>query len=202
MVAEVGGFKANDRVWDLYCGVGTIGLFLAIHAKVREVIGVEDCEPAVRDAEANRLENSITNARFLCGKAEEVPASHMHLRTHSNTLEHPQNSLKSLPFYMFIYMFIYIYIYIQVMESTACRPNPEDVCVLNPPRKGCAASLLKRVAQCEVGRLVYISCNPTTLARDLRLLLAQGYILRSVTPVDMFPQSYHVEAVAALEKRV
>ena len=149
------GLKGDELVFDAYCGIGSISLFLARGA--REVIGVEIVRAAVEDARENARSNGIRNASFVCAKAEE-----------------------------------------EIPRLLQDNRKP-DVVVVDPPRKGCDAALLQAISQARIPRLVYVSCNPSTLARDLKLLCGQGYTLQKVQPVDLFPQTMHVETVASLQ---
>lgn len=150
------GLTGNEVVWDLYCGIGTISLFLARHAK--RVYGVEIVPDAVADARANAQANRIENASFYEGAAEEVVPR-------------------------------------LIAEDPSVKP---DVVVVDPPRKGCEKSLLTTILAMEPARIVYVSCDPATLARDLRILADGGYRVERVQPVDQFPGSVHVESVALL----
>ena len=152
---EYAGLTGDEIVWDLYCGTGTITLFLAQQAK--EVRGVEIVPAAIEDANANAAANGITNARFYVGKAEEI-----------------------LP---------------QVYEKERVRA---DVIVVDPPRKGCDQTLLDTILEMEPDRVVYVSCGPATLARDLKILCEEKYDLVKVQPVDMFAQTVGIENVALL----
>ncbi len=146
--------RGSERVWDVYCGAGSIGLYLADGAA--ELRGVERVAQAVEDARRNARRNGIDQARFEVGEAERV-----------------------LPRW--------------VQEG-----GRADVCLLDPPRKGCDPRTLEAVLEARPGRVIYVSCNPTSLARDLRVLVDGGYQLIEVQPVDMFPHTAHVEAVACL----
>lgn len=157
------GLTGNETVYDLYCGIGTISLYLA--QKAREVYGVEIIPDAVRDAQDNARRNGISNAHFFVGAAEDLVASG------------------------------------EFAPGVPC-PAP-DVVVLDPPRKGCDPALIRAVLQMKPDRIVYVSCDPATLARDLRLF-AEGdgrtsYHPVFAQPVDMFPQTVHVETVCLLE---
>lgn len=152
--AALGG---RERVFDLYCGTGTIALYLA--AEAAAVVGVEEVADAVRDAQANAGLNRCANARFIAGKAEVVA---------------PQ---------------------------LAARGERPDVVVLDPPRKGCEEPLLRALLAMKPRRIVYVSCMPVTLARDLALLVAGGYAVTEVQPVDMFPHTFHIETVTTLVRR-
>ena len=151
------GLTGQERVVDLYCGVGGLALFLA--DKAREVIGIETVDSAVRDAEENARLNGRENCRFIAGDVAE----------HLDSLR--KNRLKV------------------------------DIITLNPPRKGCDEGVLKDAAALVPSRMIYVSCSPETLARDLDILSGQGYRTVRVQPVDMFPQTTHVESVALLERR-
>lgn len=150
--ADLGG---NETVWDLYCGIGTISLFLAQKAKI--VRGVEIIPAAIEDARRNARLNGFTNTEFYVGKAEEV-----------------------LP---------------AVYEKEKCCA---DVIVVDPPRKGCDEVLLETIVRMQPKRVVYVSCDSATLARDLKWLGAHGYEMRCAQPVDMFPETGHVETVCLL----
>lgn len=149
--------SGGEAVFDLYCGVGTISLFLA--QKAGRVIGVEIVEQAVKDAKINAEINGIGNAEFIAGAAEEVI---------------PQ---------------------IYASDVTA------DVVVVDPPRKGCDEKLLETIVKMEPERIVYVSCDSATLARDVKYLGEHGYGLREVQPTDMFPGSVHVETVCLLSRK-
>ncbi len=155
VVKDFAQLTGREVVLDIYCGAGSIGLYLA--GQARKVIGIESNPSAVRDARDNARLNGIANAEFHLGRAEEV-------------LPKIAAGLKA------------------------------DVVILDPPRKGCAADLLEAVARVSPERIVYVSCNPATLARDLKILEGRGYLTRAVQPVDMFPQTYHVECVVLMSK--
>ena len=154
---EYAGLTGNETVWDLYCGIGTISLFLA--QKAKQVYGVEIVPPAIEDAKKNARINGIENAEFYVGKAEEV-----------------------LP------------------EKYEKEGIKADVIVVDPPRKGCEPIVLETMLQMKPERIVYVSCNPATQARDLQLLDGK-YKVKAVQPVDMFPHTHHVENVVLLELR-
>jgi 23S rRNA (uracil1939-C5)-methyltransferase len=155
---EYAQLTGEETVWDLYCGIGTISLFLARQAK--KVYGVEIIPEAIEDAKNNARLNKITNAEFFVGRSEEV-----------------------LPAY-----------YADTNETA-------DVIVVDPPRKGCDETLLDTIVKMQPNRVVYVSCDSATLARDLRYLTAHGYRLEEVTPVDMFPGTVHVETVVKLSEQ-
>jgi 23S rRNA (uracil1939-C5)-methyltransferase len=156
VAAEYAGLSGRELVFDLYCGIGTIGLTMARQAG--EVWGLEIVPEAIADAERNAKANGIENARFLAANAR-----------------------------------------------TGVRPLLEevgkpDVVVIDPPRAGLSAKIVRRVLECEAQRIVYVSCNPTTLAPNAAQLTEGGYTLRRVRTVDMFPQTPHIECVALFER--
>ena len=155
---EYADLHGEETVWDLYCGIGTISLFLAQKAKF--VRGVEIVPAAIEDARRNAKLNDIGNVEFFVGKAEEVlPA------------EYEKNGVYA------------------------------DVIVVDPPRKGCDEMLLKTILKMQPKRVVYVSCDSATLARDLRFLCDNGYELKKVCGVDQFPQTVHVETVVLLSHK-
>ena len=153
---EYAALKGWERVWDLCCGIGTIGLTLAPRAA--EVLGVEIVASAIEDAQANARANEIGNVRFVAGDVRLV--------------------LKEL---------------IEKRERA-------DVVVVDPPRAGLSRKVVDRIAESSPKRIVYVSCNPTTLAPNAAQLVEAGYRLARVRPVDMFPQTPHIECVALLER--
>jgi 23S rRNA (uracil1939-C5)-methyltransferase len=170
LVRYYAGLTGKEIVWDLYCGVGTIGCFLAADAK--EVYGVEIIPDAVRDARKNAEENGIANITFHVGKAEEVVPAYVEQR-----LE-------------------------ELGETAGVHSrNLVDVVVVDPPRKGCDEKCLETILQVAPERIVYVSCDPATMARDCRILAAGGYELRAVQPVDQFPHTVHIETVCLLVRR-
>ncbi len=161
---EYAGLTGRETVWDLYCGIGTISLFLAQNAK--KVYGVEIIPQAIEDAKNNAKINGIENAEFFVGKAEEVLPEYY--RKHSGECDNEMLS--------------------------------PDVIVVDPPRKGCDETLLQTMAEMSPERIVYVSCDSATLARDLKFLCEHGYEVKRVRPVDMFPMTVHVETVCLLSK--
>lgn len=151
--------KGEETVWDLYCGIGTISLFLA--QKAKKVYGVEIVPQAIEDARRNAELNGIENAEFYVGKAEEV-----------------------LP---------------ELYEKEGIYA---DVIVVDPPRKGCDEKCLETIVKMQPKRVVYVSCDSATLARDLRYLCDRGYELKKVRGCDMFGHSGHVETVCLLSKKL
>ncbi|ABR50142.1 RNA methyltransferase, TrmA family [Alkaliphilus metalliredigens QYMF] len=153
---EYANLTGEENVLDIYCGIGTISLFLA--QKAKKVYGVEVVEAAIEDAKHNAKINNLNNAEFHVGKAEEVV---------------PQ-------------------LYKEGIRT--------EVVVVDPPRKGCEESVLETIVNMEPKRVVYVSCNPATLARDLAYLEEHGYKTQEVQPVDMFPHSSHVETVVLMSR--
>ena len=158
LALEYAGLTGRETVWDLYCGIGTISLFLAGRAK--QVYGVEIVPQAIEDARENAANNGIKNAEFFVGKAEEV-----------------------LP------------------EKYEKEGIFADVIVVDPPRKGCDADCLATMLKMQPERIVYVSCDSATLARDLRVLCDGGYEVRRVRGVDQFGMTVHVETVCLLTKK-
>ncbi len=158
LALEYAGLTGRETVWDLYCGIGTISLFLATKAK--QVYGVEIVPQAILDAKENAARNRIENAQFFVGKAEEV-----------------------LP---------------QKYEQEGIFA---DVIVVDPPRKGCDEACLETMLRMKPERIVYVSCDSATLARDLRVLCDGGYELERVRAADLFGQTVHVETVCLLERK-
>ena len=146
-----------DRVADLYCGTGTIGLSVANRLKECKLTGVEIVPEAIENAKVNAEINNVTNASFICADSTD---------TQSNVLK----------------------------ES--------DVVILDPPRKGITRELAEKIAEVGVPRVVYVSCSPDTLARDVRWFAELGYTCSDVTPFDMFPRTGHVESVVCLTRRL
>lgn len=157
---EYADLKGNEVVWDLYCGIGTISLFLA--QKAAKVCGVEIVPQAIEDARENADRNGFTNTEFFVGAAEDVVPEQY---------EQSGGSLRA------------------------------DVVTLDPPRKGCDEKLLRTVVRMEPKRIVYVSCDPATLARDLKYLCGEGYELKRVRACDMFGHSSHVETVVLLSQQ-
>lgn len=162
LALEYADLKGDETVWDLYCGIGTISLFLA--QKAKQVYGVEIVPQAIDDAKENAKINAIDNAEFFVGKAEEV-----------------------LPEY-----------YAEYEREHNGETAHADVIVVDPPRKGCDETLLETIMKMKPEKVVYVSCDSATLARDLKYLCANGYEIRMCRGVDQFPQTVHVETVVKL----
>ena len=171
---EFAGLKGNESVWDMYCGIGTISLFLA--KKAGKVYGVEIVPQAIEDAKNNAKINNIDNAEFFVGKAEEVVPAFYKKQT---GVQSDNDSTDS-------------------KEYDMTRP---DVVVVDPPRKGCDKKLLDTIVSMSPDRIVYVSCDSATLARDLKLLVEYGYKVEKVQPVDQFGNTVHVETVVLLSQQ-
>ena len=156
VAAEYAGLSGRERVFDLFCGIGTIGLTMARQAG--EVWGLEIVPEAIADAERNARRNKIENAHFMAGNARTG---------------------------------------VRPLVEKAGKP---DVVVVDPPRAGLSQKIVRRVLECEAEKIVYVSCNPTTLAPNAVQLTEAGYKLARVRPVDMFPQTPHIECVALFER--
>ncbi|MFL5872307.1 MAG: 23S rRNA (uracil(1939)-C(5))-methyltransferase RlmD [Solirubrobacterales bacterium] len=157
VAAEFAGLSGNERVFDLFCGIGTIGLTMARQAG--EVWGLEIVPEAIADAERNARRNKIENAHFMAANARTG---------------------------------------VRPLVEKAGKP---DVVVVDPPRAGLSQKIVRRVIECEAEKIVYVSCNPTTLAPNATQLAEAGYKLARVRPVDMFPQTPHIECVALFERQ-
>lgn len=174
LALEYAGLTGEETVWDLYCGIGTISLFMA--KKAKQVYGVEVIPQAIEDAKENACLNGIHNAEFYVGKAEEVLPEF-----YEKTAESQEDIGDS-------------------REDSRGKLHP-DVIVVDPPRKGCDERCLETMLKMEPERIVYVSCDSATLARDLRILCDGGYELRRVRAVDQFGHTGHVETVALLVKK-
>ena len=157
---EYADLSGDETVWDMYCGIGTISLFLA--QKAKKVYGVEIVPQAIDDARHNAEINGITNAEFFVGKAEEV---------------------------------------VPDIYKKGGDGSHADVVVVDPPRKGCDQVLLDTLIHMAPERIVYVSCDPATLARDVKILQEKGYEAKKVAVVDQFCHSGHVEAVVLLSHK-
>ena len=197
-VFEYAGLSEGDAVLDVYCGIGSIGLFLAgiMDDRIR-VIGIESDHGAVLNANRNAVINGIVNARYICGRAEDVlpelVAEKMNSVSEAGGTGAAVETVKA--------------------GEAAGAAEPEEgapslkielgdvtAAILDPPRAGCDERLLRAVADAEPERIVYVSCEPPTLARDLKLLRELGYTFVKGTPVDMFPQTGRTEMVCLLSK--
>lgn len=157
-VLEFAQLTGKEIVWDLYCGIGSISLFLAHKAK--QVYGVEIIPQAIEDAKRNALNNQITNTEFFTGRAEEVLTE----------------------------------------QYTNFPERKGDVIIVDPPRKGLEPEVVKAIVEVSPKRIIYVSCDSATLARDVKLFVEGGYEVKRVQPVDMFPQTMHCENVILMTR--
>ena len=160
---EFAGLTGKESVWDLYCGIGTISLFMAKNAG--KVYGVEIIPEAIEDAKGNAERNGFTNTEFFVGKAEEVLPQFYERASREEDMLHP------------------------------------DVIVVDPPRKGCDVQCLDTMIKMQPERIVYVSCDSATLARDLKILCEGAYELKKAVCVDMFGMTGHVETVVLLSQQ-
>ncbi len=151
---EYASLTGHETVLDIYCGIGTISVFMS--GKAYRVYGIEEVPEAIEDARQNAKLNKIANTKFICGKGEEV------------------------------------------LPTLVEQGIKADVIIMDPPRKGCDKKVLEAAAMAKPKRIVYISCNPATLARDLKILSELGYSINKVQPLDMFPYTTHVECVVLM----
>ncbi|RAP38163.1 23S rRNA (uracil(1939)-C(5))-methyltransferase RlmD, partial [Candidatus Marinamargulisbacteria bacterium SCGC AAA071-K20] len=152
-IRETADLKKTDTLLDLYCGTGTIGMYLS--DLVSEVIGIEEVPQAVADAKENAKLNNITNTNFYCGRVKNV--------------------LKEVQF-------------------------KADCVIIDPPRSGMSKKAIKRILEINSPQLIYVSCNHMTLLRDLNELEAAGYKVQSYQPIDMFPNTFHLESIVKCTK--
>jgi len=178
IVREKADLTGQETLFDLYCGVGTIGIFLAKNAD--KVYGIESCKPAVIDANRNSVINRIVNTRYIAGKAEDELPFMMGLKK----LFKPNEVNK------------------MVEREHEFVVSSADVVVLDPPRSGCEHELLDAVIKSNPKKIVYVSCDPATLSRDIKYIKENSkFDFIDATPVDMFPETAHVETVALLSRR-
>jgi 23S rRNA (uracil1939-C5)-methyltransferase len=156
IAADFANLNGSETLLDMYCGTGTIGLFMA--KKAKSLIGVEIISQAVENAKRNAKINGIENARFICGDSGKAA---------------------------------------EQLLSEKCCP---DVVVVDPPRKGCDLLTVDSISSMNPKRIVYVSCDPATLARDVKLFTERGYSCERIKPVDMFPRTHHVETVVLMSK--
>ncbi len=215
---EYASLKGDETVLDLYCGVGTIGLFAAAEMNRRtaelnaaaasrqavenaasgqaaadkspgRVIGIESVKGAVLDANRNATINGIVNARYVCGKAEEELPKMVRTKAQEEQAvrevvkKRGEEAAKQ-----------------ELLKDEALRITHANVVILDPPRAGCEQPLLEAVVKAAPERIVYVSCDPATLARDIKWLGEHGYEFKEATPCDMFPWTGHVETVCLLSK--
>lgn len=212
---EYASLKGDETVLDLYCGVGTIGLFAAAEMNRRtaelnaaaalsgttasgqaaadkspgRVIGIESVKGAVLDANRNATINGIVNARYVCGKAEEELPKMVRTKAQEEKAVREAASRFGEEAGKR-----------EILKDESLRIIHADVAILDPPRAGCEQTLLEAVVKVQPDRIVYVSCDPATLARDVKWLGEHGYEFKEATPCDMFPWTGHVECVVLLTK--
>ena len=152
-IRTLSNLKPTDTILDLYCGTGSIGLFLA--KNVKQIIGIEENKHAIDNAKTNALNNGINNATFYADRVKNI------LKTHTFEV---------------------------------------DCVIVDPPRSGMVPKAIRRLISLNAPKIVYVSCNPTTLVRDLNLLVDANYTIETLQPVDMFPNTYHLETISILTK--
>ena len=180
LALEYAGLTGQETVWDLYCGIGTISLFLA--GSVKKVYGVEIIPQAIEDAKANAQRNGIQNAEFFVGKAEEVLPAFYEQRE-------PEGASG-----------VMAAAGVSPADTNGADMRHPDVIVVDPPRKGCDEACLATMLKMQPNRIVYVSCDSATLARDLRILCDGGYEVKRIRGVDQFGMTVHVETVVLLSK--
>ncbi len=196
---EFAGLTGTETVWDLYCGIGTISLFLAQKAKM--VYGVEIVPEAILDAKENAALNGIQNVEFMTGAAEDVlPAFYNSSRSKGEAKASSKVADKKEAEDTLAEGTVMDYLG-EGDRGNASKLHPE-VIVVDPPRKGCDETLLQTMVEMQPERIVYVSCDPATLARDVKYLGEHGYEVKRVKAVDMFPQTVHVETCCLLSRKV
>ncbi len=181
----------KDSVLDLYCGIGTISLLMA--QKAGHVLGVEVVQAAIEDAKRNAKRNGIDNVEFICGSVEDF------LKDDKKTMNSGSYSTDSCERNPLTYLSKYVKI--NSTDQTEVSPNAITAIVMDPPRKGTEPQAIEAIIASGIPKLAYVSCNPATLARDCKQLSAGGYEITYVQPVDMFPETEHVETVCLLVLR-
>jgi 23S rRNA (uracil1939-C5)-methyltransferase len=156
-IIKIGDFKKTDILYDLYCGTGTIGIYLANH--VNRVYGIEIVEDAIKDAKLNAQENNIDNINFYCGDLKDILDSDI------------MNDIK--------------------------KPN---IVIIDPPRPGLHPNTIKNLLNLSPDKIIYVSCNPSTQARDVKLFENSNYKVIDIQPIDMFPHTPHIECIITLKK--
>ena len=179
LALEYAGLTGQETVWDLYCGIGTISLFMA--RKAKQVYGVEVVEQAILDARENAVRNGMENAKFFVGKAEEVLPAYYEGKLDADAMDDKPSATPAHP-----------------GENDMLHP---DVIVVDPPRKGCDEACLATMLKMQPSRIVYVSCDSATLARDLKILCDGGYEIQKIRGVDQFAMTVHVETCCLLSRK-
>lgn len=183
LAMEYAGLTGNETVWDLYCGIGTISLFMAKRAK--QVYGIEVIPQAIEDAKENARCNGIDNATFYVGKAEEILPEFYERGGQEGSIgvSEEMSDVGS-----------------ETIGEDNLRMRHPDVIVVDPPRKGCDEKCLETMLAMQPERIVYVSCDSATLARDLKILAEGGYELKKARAVDQFGHSVHVECAVMMQR--
>ncbi len=176
-VLEYAGLTGNETVVDVYCGIGTIAIYLA--EKCSRVYGIELSEAAIKDARQNASLNGVDNVEFIAGDAA---AALVDLKSRLDAASGDREND------------------IEINKAKEMAGSQVDVIILDPPRKGCDKELLDTVSAMAPTKIIYVSCNPSTLSRDLNYLGSQGYAVCEVQPVDMFPHTQHVETCVLITR--
>ncbi|MDR1018830.1 MAG: 23S rRNA (uracil(1939)-C(5))-methyltransferase RlmD [Lachnospiraceae bacterium] len=191
---EFAGLTGKEIVWDIYCGIGTISLFLA--KKAKKVYGIEIIPEAIVDANANARLNGISNVEFMVGDAKEVLCEEV-TKFNKNTLGKDLQNSQSIE-----------NTYLDEDKSILHKENKcnktdifADVIVVDPPRKGLDDVTIQTMVSVAPKKIVYVSCDSATLARDIKIFRENGYELEKVQPVDMFPQTVSVETCVLLSRK-
>ena len=177
LALDYAGLTGKETVWDLYCGIGTISLFMA--KKAKQVYGVEVVPEAIADAGENARDNGISNVQFFVGRAEEILPAFYEGKLNTDDVSEEGNGKE-----------------IGLTDEQMRHP---DVIVVDPPRKGCDEKCLETMLAMKPERIVYVSCDSATLARDVKVLCEGGYELKRVRAVDQFGHSVHVEVVIMMQ---
>jgi len=185
LVKMYAALTGKETVWDIYCGIGTIGQYLAKDAGY--IYGIEIVPEAVEDAKENAALNGLSDkTEYFLGKAEEVLPAYYAGKLGNDAGEGGAGKGVST-------------LHDSVTDGLRTGGHP-DVMIVDPPRKGCEAPCLHTMLSMKPEKIIYVSCNPSTLARDLRILCDGGYTLQAVTPVDQFPHTFHVETVCLMSR--
>ena len=177
LAKEFAGLTGNERVLDAYCGTGTIGMLMC--DKAESVLGVELCESAVRDAVFNKKLNGIKNYRVVCADATKYITGPGGKENYRSGISRGESG---------------------PARDRQQRGGPFDVVIMDPPRAGSTPEFIKAVIDSKIQRVVYISCDPETLVRDLKIFIKGGFKLIRAVPTDMFPGTAHIETVTLLTR--
>ena len=154
-IIKTADFKKNDVIYDLYCGTGTIGIYISSY--VKKIYGIEIIKDAIKDAKHNAKTNKINNIKFYCGDLKDI-----------------------------------------LKDGTLSRIEKPDVVIIDPPRPGLHPNTIKELTNISPKKIIYVSCNPSTMARDIEILSSHGYLIKDIQPIDMFPHTPHIECITKL----